>query len=277
MNNRIIFINNSEEKDVSRELAKFDSLESSLSITSDDNLYIGTRLPFNHFFIEIENGNTELTKPDFTIETWDGDRWRQCFDIIDGTNGLSESGHIEFTPDKEWQWWRYDTNYSNSVIEGLKNFKIYDKYWLKISFSENLSEDIKIKYIGNKFSDDVDLKLEYPDLLRTSVLEAFEANKINWNDQHFRAAEIVIKDLIDMGVIEEKGQILNWRDYTDAAIHKVAEIAFISFGSSYTDNSVAARREYQDRISKRIHRVDRNKNAIEDIEESFNVTGFMSR
>lgn len=277
MNNRIIFINNSEEKDISRELAKFDSLESSLSITSDDNLYIGTRLPFNHFFIEIEDGNAELNKPEFTIETWDGDRWRQCFDIIDGTNGLSQSGHIEFTPDREWQWWRYDTNYSNSVIEDLKNFKIYDKYWLKISFSENLSENIKIKYIGNKFSDDVDLKLEYPDLLRTSVLEAFETNKTNWNGQHFRAAEIVIKDLIDIGVIEEKGQILNWRDYTDAAIHKVAEIAFNSFGSSYTDNSVTARREYQDRISKRIHRVDRNKNAIEDPEESFNITGFMNR
>ena len=272
--NRVLYKNNSGLTDISSQMSNYLSKDYTFNYGVDDFIYIGARLPFNHLFVKLNKVNE--TANNAKIEYYDGNIWREVVDVIDSTNGLTESGHIEFTPDKEHPWWRYDTNYSLSKIEELKDVVIYDRFWLRISFNENLTE-VTLNYLGNLFSDDDDLKIEYPDLLRSNVLEAFQAGKTNWQDQHLRASQVIIKDLIDIGVIDEKGQILNWRDYSDASIHKVAEMVFNSFGDSYVDNSVMARQEYKSRISKRIHRVDRNKNAIEDINESHTPTGFMQR
>jgi hypothetical protein len=275
MNNRVFYKSVSGLQDVSSTLSSYLEKDFTFNYVEGDFLYVGARLPFNHLYFKVNSPNE--TPRNMKIEFWEGNRWREVVDIIDSTNTFNTSGHIEFTPDKEYQWWRYDTNYSNSKIPELETITVYDKYWLRISFDGNLDEDVSLNFIGNLFSDDLNLKLEYPDLLRSNVLASFEAGKTNWNDQHLRASEILIKDLIDIGVIKEKGQILNWRDYIDTNIHKVAEIIFNSFGDSYVDNTIAARREYQDRLNKRIHRVDRNNDAIESIEDSFNITGFMTR
>jgi hypothetical protein len=274
MQNRVFF-QGTELVDASATLSKSNDAAFEFSYGEDNWFYIGSRLPFNNFFIKVVEANDVETE--IKIENWTNRQWRPVVDIIDGTDSLAKSGVIEFTPDREYSWERTNTNYLSDKIPELKDVVVYDKYWLRFGFNDALTPDMSVSFIGNLFSNDEDLKVEYPDLMRANVLEAFEKDKEDWEKQHIKAADIVIKDLIDMGVIQDKGQVLNWRDYTDAAIHKVAEIVFNSFGDDYTDNSVAARREYQDRISKRIHRVDRDRDAIESPAESFNVTGFMTR
>jgi hypothetical protein len=270
--NRVIYKNNLGLTDISAEMHNYLSKNFTFTYLEGDFIYIGARLPFNHVYMKMDKFNE--TSTNVKIEYYDGNQWREVVDVIDSTNGLKNNGHIEFTPDKEHPWWRYDTNYSLSVIEELKDVTIYDRFWLRISFDEVLTE-VELSHIGNIFSDDEDLKIEYPDLLRENVISAFDNGKDNWEDQHLRASHLLIKDLIDIGVIDEKGQILNWRDYTDASIHKVAEIVFNSFGDSYVDNSEMARKEYKSRLNKRIHRVDRNQSAIESTHNP--PTGFMTR
>lgn len=274
MQNRVFF-QNSALTDASAVLSKSYGKTFEVSYEEGDWFYIGARLPLNNFYVKVKEENDIPSQ--MILETWTNRGWKPVVDLIDGTEALEKSGIVEFTPDREYSWERRNTNYASEKIPELESVVVYDKYWLRFGFTDTLKEDVEISYIGNIFSDDADLGVEYPDLLRENVLNAFESGKTDWEQQHIRAADIVIKDLIDMGIIKEKGQILNWRDYTDAAIHKVAEIVFNSFGDDYTDNSVAARREYQDRISKRIHRVDLNETAIEEPRESFNITGFMTR
>lgn len=275
MNNRVIYSKNNNLTDISSKLSTPLNGDFSFSYEVGDYFYIGSRLPFNHFYVDLTSFNLEDSE--IQIETWSNNKWIPVVDIMDQTNGFKKSGHVEFTPNKSEAWSLADTNYEGIKIEELEDIIIYQKYWTRFSFNSNMTEDVEINFIGNKFCDDDDLKVEYPDLVRSSVLASFETGKTSWKDQHFRASEILIKDLIDMMVIKEKGQILNWRDYTDTCIHKVAEIAFNSFGDSYFDNSVNARREYQDRLSRKINRVDLNRNGIEDPHESFNESGFMKR
>ena len=278
MNNRFLVKNGATLTDYSNKLGKSTPADITLNYQVGDYLYIGARLPFNHTYFEIERAaDPAPVASTTTIEYWSGTNWTTVVDLMDSTEGLLTSGHIEFTPDKEEWWMMWDTNHNSQNIPDLSGVTIYDKYWLRISFADTLDPSIKLNYLGNLFSSDTDLSIEYPDLVRTDVKASFLAGKTDWNDQHKRASDVLIKDLIDMGIIYERGQILNWRDYTDCAIHKVAEIIFTSFGDSYRDNSVDARREYQQRLSKRVHRVDLNKNAIETPNESFNTTGWLSR
>lgn len=282
MNNRFLVKNGTVLTDYSNKLGKSTPADIALNYEVGDYLYIGARLPFNHVYLEVTRTPPgEMDPPPSAsttlVEYWNGTNWIPVVDTLDATEGLLNSGHIEFTPDKEEWWMMWDTNHNSQTIPELSYVTIYDKYWLRISFADTLDPTIKLNYLGNLFSNDSDLGIEYPDLIRADVKSSFLADKTDWNDQHKRASDVMIKDLIDMGIIYEKGQILNWRDYTDCAIHKVAEIVFTSFGDSYRDNSVDARREYQQRLSKRVHRVDLNKNAIETPNESFNSTGWLTR
>lgn len=277
MNNRFLVKNGSTLTDYSNKLGRPTPAEIPLNYEVGDFLYIGARLPFNHIYFEIDNPYASTPVAEVLVEYWNGRQWVGMVDAMDSTEGFFSSGHIEFTPNKEESWMMWDTNHNSQSIADLSSVTIYDKYWLRISFSTLLDSSLKINYIGNIFSNDLDLAIEYPDLVRDEVKASFSSVKIDWNDQHKRASDLIIKDLIEMGIIYERGQVLNWRDYTDCAIHKVAEIVFTSFGDSYRENAVEARREYQQRLSKRVHRVDLNKDAIETPSESFNLTGWLTR
>jgi len=285
MNNRILVKNDGVLKDYSNKISSSFASNIELNYEQGDYIYIGSRLPFNHVYFEtrleplvpVPEEPTVYPQGSVLVEYWNGLNWISMVDVLDSTNTLHESGHLEFTPSKDEWWQRWDTNHAGQSIPDLSDVTIYDKYWLRISFTEDLDPQLRLDYIGNVFCNDTDLGIEYPDLLRADVKSSFKSEKTNWNEQHKRSADILIKDLVDMGIIKEKGQILNWRDYTDCCIHKTAEIVFNSFGDSYRDNSVDARREYQQRLNKKIHRVDLDKNAIEAPRESFNTSGWLSR
>jgi hypothetical protein len=286
MNNRV-FYKSSVLKDISDKASSFVRGPISISHDEEDFIYIGSRLPINHAYIMIENveppepeeGDPPLPPPveaEVKVEYWDGTSWISAVDAVDLTNSLRNSGHIEFTPNKLYRWRRSDTNGPTQTIAGLSSVSVYDLYWCRISWSESIGPKI-LNFIGTKFSSDQELALEYPDLVRPSVISSFTSGKTDWEDQHLLAAKILAADLIQMQVIKDQSQILNWRDYTDASVHKVAEIAFNAFGESYREQSIAARQEYKQRISRKVHRVDTDSDAIESVHEMTNTSGWLSR
>ena len=287
MNNRIIFSKNGTLQDFSVQLNNYQSGSKEFSyVTGEDYLYIGSRLPFNHIYFKMDNPS--ISDAVMSIDYWDGTLWKNTVEVIDETNGFKQSGHVQFTPSRDCGWCRESTNYAGESVDGLESIVIYDLFWVRISFDASLVGQLtddevpvstapSIKWCGNLFSDDLELAVEYPDLVRIEVLSSFKTAKTDWQEQHVRAAEVLIQDLIDKQIICEKGQILVWREFINAAIHKTAEIIFNSFGDDYRDNSADARKEYNARLSKRIYKVDTNMNGIEDVKESFNQTGFLSR
>ena len=109
------------------------------------------------------------------------------------------------------------------------------------------------------------------------TIASFEAGKTDWEDQHIQGARIICDDLVQMGIISGPGQILDWREYTNVAIQKVAEIIMSEFGEDYIDHVGKARGEYKSRISKRKPLIDRNGDAVESAGERNREVGYFSR
>lgn len=276
MNKRVFYSDNGSLRDLSTNLNKYDDIQSNIDyISGEDYIYFGSRLPFNSLFIKVVEVNENPAN--MYVEVWDGDSWEFVNELIDETGALSKSGYITFVPDRDAGWLMEDTSTDGGFVPGLETVKIYDKYWMRISFDADLSDPVGISWVGHVFADDLDLASEYPDLGKSSVKTAFKSGKTNWEEQIVRASEVVIEDLMINRNIIDSSQILDRYDYKSATIQKAAEIIFNAFGDDFVDQKQRAREEYQRRLSIPTKKIDLNANAIEEVFESRNTQGWLSR
>lgn len=256
-------------------------------MTGEDAFYVGGRLPFNHFYVKFDRPS-ELTNTKMTLEYWDGTVWVPMVEIIDETKGFSQNGFVQFVPNKDKNWAKESTKYAGEQVDDLESLVIYDRYWLRIKFDQSFDggEDpdnipnrlpCQVSWLGNLFSNDEDLATEHRSLVRTVMITAFQAGKTSWQEEHAKAAEIIIDDLIDMGVIIEKGQILDRSDFKLAGVSRVAEMIYFQLGDDYVDQYKAAANEYRLRVSKRRPKIDTNLNGVLDPSELVNSQGFLTR
>lgn len=269
INNRIIYSDDGVLNDLSVTLSDlYDTATTLPIVAADDAIYIASDLPFNHRYIEVSTANDQDAS--ISIYLWNGNAWQAAVDIIDQTKvagkTLAQSGIISWTPDRLKNW-SYQPD-SNDISE-LSGTKIYDMYWVKIVFSDDPKATTAIKYIGHKFSTDNDLTSEYPEFASTSLKSAFEVGKTDWNTQTILAAEYIIEDLRTMNVITSSAQILDWRKFTKASIHKTAEIIFRAFGDDYKDNLQSSMAAYKKYLQVKAYNVDQNKDGrLNEVEKT---------
>jgi hypothetical protein len=243
-------------------------------VAAEDFIYIGQIAPFNHFYVKLSTPSTASTT--MSIQYYSGSSWENAVEVLDETDGFKQSGFVSFVPSRSQGWVRQDTS-GGGTITALSSVEIYDKYWARIKFSADLDASTVLSWIGNKFSDDNDLAAEYPDLVRSNVLTAFKSGKTDWEEQHVKAADLIISELVRKKIIYAKGQILNKETFLLPSVPKVAEIIFNSFGDDYGDNRKSARNEYEKRINKSIYDVDLNEDGRLDVGEVDFRQGFMRR
>jgi hypothetical protein len=280
LNNRVIFNDNGTLRDLSVALNNvFSGSEVVAIVAAEDKMYFGAPLPFNHryFMVPVVNDQASVV----SVDIWNGTEWVAAVDVIDQTKNssghtLSRSGIISWAIDRQKSWGMEDTT-ENMTGSGLTTLKLYNLYWVRFSFSGNLKATTALKYVGHKFSEDNDLKGYYPDLLRTNVKAGFEAGKTDWDEQHVIAAEEIIRDLIKKQEIINANQILDWSVFTDAATHKVAEIAYTAFGADYEDRRETAYENYKDALDKVTFPVDKNQNGHREPEEAKPAFGRLVR
>jgi hypothetical protein len=262
--------------DLSQKLSDFYNDPVVLDIVADDDkLYLGADYAFNHRFIDIRRPNSDAATIS-AIETWNGSSWDAVAQIIDDTQDsagatFGKSGIIGWVPDRNQAWGREDTT---EDIAELSTLKIYDKYWIRLTFDADFTATTEINYVGHRFSRDDDLRARYPDLLNPEALNAFEQGKTNWNAQHILAAEELIRDMkrdLDIWTVD---QILDWQLFTDASVHKVASMIFAAFGRDYIDNKNQADKDYAIARNKKIFNTDKNNNAILRPAEKIAQVGF---
>lgn len=272
MANRIIFSDNGTLNDWTINLANYHQGDETFSfVSAEDFIYIGSDLPFNHLYFKFSTANTNTVN--LSLSIWDGNNFENAADLFDETDGFKNDGFITWVPDKNKGWGREDTNVNGAErVTGLGTITIYDKYWIRLGFDSDLSASSIISWVGNLFSNDNDLKVEFPDLMRTNTLLAFETGKTDWEEQHVRAAEIIIDDLIDRRIISSKDQILERRNLSRASVSKVAEIVYSAFGDDGLDNMTRARKEYDKRISKNLFVKDKDNDGIIDKNEKIDYT-----
>lgn len=259
VNNRIIHSDNGTLRDLSINLNDLYAGNGALGIVAaEDKLYIGSDMPFNHRYFCVATANDQASVA--SVEIWDGNQWRAAVDVLDQTkdaNGrsLAQTGILSWSVDKDYGWGFEETT---EDIPALATLKIYNMYWVRISWSADLKATTAVSYVGHKFANDSQLEGYYPDLNRTAVKTAFKAGKTTWDDQHVLAAEEIIRDLRKKKVILSRNQILDFESFNDAAIHKCAEIIMRALGEDYADERASAIEDYNEALDKVYFPVDKD-------------------
>lgn len=282
--NRVIFSDNAVLSDLSVNANNPYSQSDVVTIVAaEDKLYVGSDLPFNHrYFLFGTNKNTNSSV--ISIDYWDGKEWENTIDILDQTDSsgaaFGQSGEISWSIPKKEGWVREDTNDvaggGGDSITGLTDVDILDLYWARFNFSADMTA-LDIKFIGHKFSSDEQLGIEYPELLLSDTLNGFESGKTTWDDQHFKAASDLIRDLRRAGIIGSSNQILESDRFSAASVHKVAEIIYRSFGDDFRDNRQEAFKEYKKALDLSLYNLDLNRNARLDPTERTIRAGTLHR
>ena len=273
METRILFSNDGIMEDWTPELSRYQTGTKTFShIAADDAIYVGSLYLFNHKYIKMgDTVNAEAAT--IAVKYWDGTEFVSVVNFTDETSALSNSGFLSWTPDEDKQW---AMEHTEDITE-LSTVKIYNMYWLKITFDIDLTASTIINWIGQKFSDDDDLGSEYPELVRLSMITAFKAGQTDWEEQHIKAAELLVRDLVESNVLDNRNQILVRDKFKLAAVAKCAELAFRGFGDDYIDDKVASRQEYDRRRKMRIYLVDKNPDGRLDRQETRSKQGTLSR
>ena len=275
---RILWKDGATLRDLSVELNNYRGQNVLFNYEVGDYLYIGTFLPFNHRHFELAVPNAVQFAT--TVEYWNGDGWQAAVDIVDFSESFTKSGIIRFVPDDQKQNWASE-QYSYDLPE-LAGTSIYDKFWLRISFDQTLTATTELKHVGFKFSDDDMLYGRYPDLNNQRFRNNFEPTeplntKLDWTEQHFIAAEAIVRDMKRKQIIVSQDQILDFSLLSEASIHKVAEIIYAALGEAYEANRLKVREYYNIALNQGKQPVDGNMNARLDSGERFNMSGRMSR
>lgn len=220
-----------------------------LSYSAGEHIYIGSNCPFNNLWMQLSTASVaDAGSP--LIEVYYNSGWSQVVDVIDQTDGMIKSGRISWALDIDKGW----DNKQKSEDVGLTGTNIYNRYWLRLSWSGNFS--CGLAYIGQKFSDDVILASMYPDLLQTQILNGFKTGKTNWDEQHFMASEAIIKEMRKRNFIVDQGQLMDWSRFEDASCHKVAEIVYQAFGAPYVEHANTARKRFNEELNSRCFVID---------------------
>jgi len=284
---RVLYSDNDIIDDISNLINRYRNGTRTFSfVAAEDYFYIGNIGAFNHFFVKLSTPSVVSTG--LKVEYFSGstNTWAEAVETFDETDAFTQSGYVTFTPNINDAWEIADCKYDAAGNVEFSNGRnqhqsgetiVYDKYWVRVSFANDLTPSTVLDWIGQKFCDDDDIRAEYPDLLRSNVLDAFESGKTDWEEQCVKASEILVQDLKKQNVISSKGQILERNTFTLATVSKAAELIFTSFGDDYIDNRTQARNEYQSRLNSSIYDVDLNNDGILSRGEAGARQGFMKR
>lgn len=276
-NNRIIISNSGLLADLSRPLSDLSADAEAFDLAATDYMYLGSDLPFNHRFFRFgDTPNSESAEIE-NIWIWNGQEWVPAVDVHDGTavggTSFAQSGIVQWTTDRNESWACEETT-ENMTGSGLTSLKIYGMYWVRIKMSAAITSGTELKYVGHCFSNDIDLAMRYPDLMLTATLDAFQTGKTDWNDQHILAAEDIVRYLERHRELWSPNQILNWQRFTQAGVHKCAEIAYSGFsGDDLEVMRARAEKNYRISFNQGAFNVDRNKDGHVQRSERTNMAG----
>lgn len=279
VNNRVILKKGGVTTDYSIEASDAIGGVIPFNLAPGDELFIGSFLPFNHRYFKVITPNTNASK--IQMSYWTQAQWTDSVDMFDltysGGATLSKSGILAWQPDIQGFQWGF--TWQTSAIPDLAQFKIYNLWWARLTVTAQLSAGTQIGLIGHKFSEDSDLFSEYPEFSNAAFYRVFsdESGKSDWSRQAFLAAEYIIQDLRDRGVVVSPGQILDWRIFKHASVHKIAEIIFRAMGDDYKDKLQRTIEAYRLAKDIKVFDVDQNMTARPEPIEQTRFGEFVTR
>lgn len=270
MDTRILFSDNGTTSlDLSNTLDRLEAGTWDMSGFShaQDHIYMGLDHPINSFYLHLSSADATILDK-IQVEYWTNDGWTSVVDAVVAEGDVANSGWVDFTPNKNNTWKKESSNDGSQQVTGITDVVIYDKYWLRLSFSSSVQPDSPVmSYLGPKLCGDESFATEYPDLVRSDFKSAYSSGRTDWADIHVRATNIIFEDLKRKGVIYHPGQILRRKEWIYACISKSAQIIYAAMGDDYVDQMNMAKAEYRERFDKTLAIFDLDKDGMVDLGE----------
>lgn len=268
---RVIYSNNGVLTDNSLALQRGGGKMVTPIVASEDAIFVGQYFPFNNFFVQMDVLN--LKNSQIKVAYWDGDTFRDAVDVQDGTSlnskTFSQTGVVQFQPSRDGAW-NVITNPSEdtSVPAPLNTLKIEDLYWIKITFTENLTPTTTVSELSYAFCNEDILTTIDPEI--NDYLNAW--GQTNWIKQILLASQNVIADLKERGLVKNNGQILRFEDVFLATAYKTLDIIFTPMGKNFFDKRKDYKIKYKEFIAGPRFTLDQVKDARVDRGEIQNST-----
>ena len=227
---RVFLSDNGTLTDYTIEARNSDTIPAEL-IAGEDYIYIGSWDPMNNFFLEMHTANTNAAT--MTLEYWSNSEWVEVVDLIDATkssgNTLAQTGCVQWIPDRDKLISRVnDTTASDATPTELNNIEIYERFWIRLSPTADLSAGTAIKTLFYRFADSA--KLYSLDPILSNYLGSWQTGKANWDEQLMIASEEVVLDLRRRGIIRGSEELINRKELELMTAYKALTIIYSGLG-----------------------------------------------
>lgn len=212
----------------------------SITLDTDDFIYIGYFKPIQQVFLDIPTPNTNSSTT--LLEFWNGTAWTTV-DDIDGTLNLTRSGLIQWEPLTDW---------TANEVDGDEQF------WLRIS-TDTLHTAATFNFIGLILADDNDLIIQVPYILDSALL----AGESSHFKSHIAAREMIMQRLLNRGYVKidenDDRQSINAWDLLDITEVRLGAtqlaLYYIYFNASDDpeDNWIAKANKFKDMYEQHIN------------------------
>jgi hypothetical protein len=248
-----------------------DSVTIPLNLTTTDYLYLSQDVPFNNIYFDMNTGNLDVAE--LEIQYWAGQTkgWQDVVDILDATKAagvtLSKSGVVQFSPNRDYGWFRVSDSSETYAPDELQGMHIYESYWLRIRPKTDLNAGTILNEITYSFTKSQELGNF--DVEVNSYLDAFESGKTNWDKEIKTASKMLVSDLKKQGLVVNRGEILRIEDVSLACTYKTLELIYMNLGSSYQDKRAEIRALYTDALNSRSFNFDKSSDGFLNSGERF--------
>lgn len=224
-----------------------------------DSFYVGFEHRFASRYFKMETANTNAAT--LSVEYWDGSAWQAVEDLIDQTNGMTQSGFIGWQNLKDWK---------SNELTPVDDKKLY---WVRIQTDTTFSAGTELEAVVNLFSDDNDLRGYYPEIANDTRF--FPSGRTDFLEQHRLAKEDVIRRLMQRNTIKHEGQIIDINAVNAAAVHACAYniLAPIATSEAMIQLRDQAKQRFDEEISELSLKVDTDDDGtLSEVERREDVT-----
>lgn len=214
-------------------------------VAAQDYIYVGQYFPFNNFFLEMDTVNDQTSE--ISIDYISGNQWKSAVDIVDGTKSsgvtLAKSGVIQYTPD-DFNWTKIVDPRKLNLSLGIDTLAIFDMYWIRLKFNNDLKITTSIKSLSYAFSSDRLLESVDPEI--DNYKEAWGGvSKVDWIEQILLGSQHLVADLKSKGLVLAPGNILRFDDVNLACTYRTFMIIYAILGKDFRDKYINAEKEYK--------------------------------
>jgi hypothetical protein len=166
-------------------------------------LYLGYRKPFLAVYCEMSTPST--SGGTCVIEYWNGTEWTAPENARDTTKQYTESG---------WLAWDRPDDWEETEVNDVS------KFWVRVTSEAGSVPMPQFDGINIVFSDDFDLKTEFPNVADVGFLPTGAPSNIL---MHVAARNQIIQDLRSRGFIKVDADG-NWQNLTPWDLHDIEEV-----------------------------------------------------